>query len=135
MEISSISYGTYKIMFVRGSISFTAMIGLIKEFWLYQPLSSVLAMIWIILSATFVIVFPTLTSAMSGYSANDQAFILDNSGNYLAYANLYLVDYVIHDKRLLNITDYHGTLHNLTSPYLVKRPKSSLAFCVVPIRT
>jgi len=123
MEVLPISYGTYRTMFIREGLSFTALVNLIYEFWSYRPLSSVLAMVWIVLCASFIIAFPTLESAMTGYSSNGQAFILDNSGNYLKFTDLYLIDYVIHDTRLSHYTDCVGNVQNITIPYLVKRPK------------
>jgi hypothetical protein len=126
MEVSPISYDTYKTFFLRGSISFTGLIDLIREFSCYRPLASPLAMTWMILSATFIILFPTLISAMSGYSSNGHAFILDASGNYMDYQKLFQVDYIIHNTSRLNFTSLYpnGNFVKLNETYIVKRPKS-----------
>ncbi|QDS77353.1 hypothetical protein FKW77_005407 [Venturia effusa] len=135
METSPISYGTYKAVFLRDDIPFSSLVALIRECLTYRPLSSTLAMTWIVLSTIFVIIFPTLVSAMSGYSANGHAYIRDASGNFMDYENLFLIDYVIHDASRLNFT-YFGTMEGqnstywgnftLKDPYFVKRPKKVL---------
>jgi hypothetical protein len=122
MEVSQISYGTYKTLFLRDGISFTGLIHLIREFSTHRPLASSIAMIWMVLSALFVILFPTLTSAMSGYSANGHAFILDATGNYMDYDKLFLIDYVIYNASRLNMT-YVSSNITLKDTYIVKRPK------------
>jgi hypothetical protein len=123
MEVSPISYGTYKTLFLRDDSSFTGLIHLIREFSTHRPLASSIAMIWMVLSTLFVILFPTLTSAMSGYSANGHAFILDATGNYMDYDKLFLIDYVIYNASRLNMTYVHPNL-TLNDTYTVKRPKS-----------
>ncbi|KAE9978793.1 hypothetical protein EG328_001249 [Venturia inaequalis] len=140
METSPISYGTYKTLFLRDGISSTGLIDLIQEFSTYRPLTSSWAMIWTILSAIFVILFPTLISALSGYSANVHAYILDGSGNLMDYQKLFMIDYVIHDASRLNFTSFdaivdlifppetqnstYWTRFRLNDTYTVKRPKN-----------
>jgi hypothetical protein len=125
MEESPISYGTYKTLFLRDSISLTGLVDLIREFSTHRPLSSSLAMTWIILSAVFVILFPTLVSAMSGYSANGHAFIRDADDNYMDYEKLFLIDYVVHNATRLNMTNLPlGEDSTLNDTYILKRPKS-----------
>lgn len=151
METSPISYGTYKTLFLRDDISFTGLIDLIREFSTHRPLTSSIAMTWMILSAIFVIMFPTLISALSGYSANGHAYIFDGSGNLMDYQKLFMIDYVIHDASRLNFTFFdavatesssiwtyvngtrigeptqnstYWTSFTLNDTYVVKRPKS-----------
>jgi hypothetical protein len=50
-----------------------------------------------ILDSAFVMVFFTLTSAMTGYKPNNEAFIKDREGNYLDFNRLYQIDYVIYN--------------------------------------
>lgn len=139
MEESPISYGTYRTLFLRDSISFTGLIDLVREFSIHRPLSSSLAMTWMILSACFVILFPTLVSAMSGYSANGHAFILDSGGNYMDYQKLFLIDYVIHNASRVNFTylsSYKSYADNITlnDTYIVKRPKGEqISRCVLKL--
>jgi hypothetical protein len=75
---------------------------MIQEFSKYRPLESVIAMTWMILDATFVVAFPTLVSAMSGYKTSNEAFLRDDEGNYMAFSRLYQVDYIIQDSSRLN---------------------------------
>lgn len=118
METSPISYGTYKTLFLRDGISFTGLIDLIREFSTHQPLMSSLAMAWIILSAIFVILFPTLISALSGYSANGHAYIFDGSGNLMDYQKLFMIDYVIHNASRLNFTFFDTVANDGSSTWI-----------------
>jgi len=140
MEVSPISYGTYKGIFFHESISFWGIINLITEFWRYQPLESVAITVWIILDSAFIIIFSTLASAMTGYKPNNEAFIKDTEGNYRNLKNLYQIDYVIHDSLRLKFSNSdlaaaYGTGANsemrsnessvtLAQPYILKRPQS-----------
>jgi hypothetical protein len=119
---------------------------MIQEFSKYRPLESVIAMTWMILGATFVVVFPTLASAMSGYKPRSEPFIRDDEGNYMAFSRLYQVDYIIQDSsRLnkLNITpaeiggfNYNNYYHynrseakvpiQFAEPYILRRPQSNI---------
>ncbi|TID18941.1 hypothetical protein E6O75_ATG06062 [Venturia nashicola] len=115
MEASPISYGTYKTLFLRDGISFTGVIDLIREFSTHRPLTSSWAMNWMVLSAIFVILFPTLISALSGYSSNNHAYIFDGSGNLMDYQKLFMVDYVIHDASRLNFTFFDTVTNERSS--------------------
>lgn len=117
METSAISYGTYKTLFLRDGISFSGLIDLIREFSTHRPLSSTLAMTWMILSAIFVLIFPTLISALSGYSANGHAYIKDASGNYMDYENLFLIDYVVYNASRLNFTYFDTILNEISAQH------------------
>lgn len=117
METSPISYGTYKTLFLRDGISFTGLIDLIREFWTHRPLTSSWAMAWMVLSAIFVILFPTLISALSGYSANGHAYIFDGSGNLMDYQKLFMIDYVIHNASRLNFAYFDTVANERSSLY------------------
>lgn len=131
MENTPVSYGVYKTVFLDNPNSLGGVSGLMREFAVLRRLPSMIGMIWIISSAVYLIVFPTFASAMSGYSSNNHAFILDPSGNYMDYDNLFLIDYIIHNSSRLNLTAmlYNSTYtfysdNLITDPYYVKRPKS-----------
>jgi hypothetical protein len=42
-------------------------------------------MAWIIASTTFVVSFPTIASAMTGYAGNNNAFVQDRNGNLIPW--------------------------------------------------
>lgn len=64
-------------------------------------------MIWMILSATFIALFPTWVSAMSGYNGKRGPFVLDQTGNFALFSEFRYIDYVIHDGDRIGLTkDY-----------------------------
>lgn len=95
MEHAPVSYGTFEaITFQHGSS--TALMKLAQGFTFNKGLRAKVAIGWIIISAIFVLAFPTLTSAMSGYTANGEAYININN-NFVIFSNFVLVRYIIHD--------------------------------------
>ncbi|KAF2434612.1 hypothetical protein EJ08DRAFT_627574 [Tothia fuscella] len=104
MEVTPISFATYKIIFLREGPTFWSTIRLLREFVRYRALNSKVAMTWMILSASFIVAFPTLASAMSGYSGNSIAFVPDQSTNdYLLWSDFQQVDYIVHDGERVNL--------------------------------
>lgn len=132
MESTPISYGTYKTVFLGDVISLGGFTGLVREFLVFRRLPSTVGMIWMIASAIFLVAFPTLVSAMSGYNSNNKPFILDAGNNYMDYEKLFLIDYVVYNSSRLNLNAmlpndrYFNYSNSLTEPYFVKRPKSEL---------
>lgn len=55
------------------------------------------AVVFIMLSILFVVAFPTLISAMTGYRFNTEPFIADTQNALIPFARFALVAYVIHD--------------------------------------
>ncbi|KAM7215732.1 hypothetical protein V8F06_008842 [Rhypophila decipiens] len=66
---------------------------------------SKLTAIFIILSMLFIIAFPTLASAMTGYRPNAKAFVVDNTGVLIPFESLSLAAYVIHDGSRIGFKD------------------------------
>lgn len=67
MERSAVSFGTFESITLRDS-SLYSLVTLISDFRSNAGLRAKLSMSWIILASTYVLGFPTLMSAMSGYS-------------------------------------------------------------------
>jgi len=65
-------------------------------------------MVWIILSASFVAIFPTWISASSGYTGNVGAYVSDVNGNLVSFSQFGYIEYVVRDgDRIGLIEDYY----------------------------
>ena len=107
MNVSPVSYETYSTVFFRLGPDISSIFTLLREFIFYRALNSKVVMIWIILSATFIALFPTWVSAMSGYNGNRGPFVLDQTGNFALFSEFQYIDYVIHDGDRIGLTkDY-----------------------------
>lgn len=56
-------------------------------------------MAFMVFSFLFVMAFPTLAGAMTGYTATYAAFIEDDAGNYARFATFHPIVYYITDNR------------------------------------
>lgn len=60
-----------------------------------------------IFTAVFILLFPTLGSAMTGYTPNNDAFVKAYDGTLIPIDSFELIGYVIHDAWRINLTgDY-----------------------------
>ena len=96
MESSPVSYGTFEAVTLQhGSLS--SNFKLARDLLKNRTAQARAAMLWIIISACFVLAFPTILSAMSGYSANIGSFVEVDDGTMVPYSNFTLVRYIVHD--------------------------------------
>lgn len=58
-----------------------------------------------IITMVFVMVFPTLTGAMTGYTANNEAVIKFGNGTQTPFGNFRQLVAIIHDGGRVNLTD------------------------------
>jgi len=66
----------------------------------------------------FSLVFPTLGSAMTGYSGKVAPYIPDPDGNFIPFNNFSIVMYTVHDgEKIGQKNEYHATIF--------KQPNSS----------
>jgi hypothetical protein len=103
MAVSPITFGTYKTVFIQPNPSLRSTLGLIHEFTTYRALRSKLVMTWIGLSAIFIVAFPTITSAMTAYTANVEAFVHDRSSSMIPFSAFRSVIYIVHDGERVHI--------------------------------
>lgn len=76
-------------------------------------MKSLLATTFIGMSMMFVIAFPTLASAMTGYTPAIQAFVRRDDSSFVLFSELELTAYVIRDGTRLNLTkDYAVSFTN-----------------------
>ncbi|KAI1290582.1 hypothetical protein F5Y03DRAFT_378179 [Xylaria venustula] len=108
METTPITYTTFIILFLESDPSFKSICQLLRDFLQHRRLSSKVSTAWVIISMLFVLAWPTLISAMSGYSPETGAYVQDINGNFVPYNEFRLLSYVIHDGSRINLTDdYH----------------------------
>jgi hypothetical protein len=67
MESSPVSFDTFEAVALQGS-SVQALVGLVKDYVTNRGIRAKLAVSWMILAISYVLLFPTLMSAMTGYS-------------------------------------------------------------------
>ncbi|KAK2760948.1 hypothetical protein FQN54_002190 [Arachnomyces sp. PD_36] len=64
-----------------------------------------LTMLCMLLSTLYVLGFPTLVSAMTGYTTTYGAYIEDNDGNLVEYGKFDAIDYIVHDSSRIGAYD------------------------------
>jgi hypothetical protein len=87
---------------------------LLREPFLRRGLASKLALLFMILSITFMMAFPTFISAMTGYQQNVEAYVRDVDKDFISFGKFSPVLWVIHDGDRVNLTkDYPVILENI----------------------
>ena len=74
MESSPVYYGTFEAVTLQSG-SLTANLKLARDLPKNHTMRAKIVIVWMVISATFVLAFPTLVSAMSGHSANILSFV------------------------------------------------------------
>lgn len=111
MEVQPVTFNTYRTVFLQNDSLILGTPRIIRDFCKRHSLHSRFAMVFIVLSMIFILVFPTLGSAMTGYSGNVVPRIPDDSGNYIPFNNFSIVMYTIHDGQRIGLSsDYHVTV-------------------------
>jgi hypothetical protein len=104
MEVVPIKYKTFSIIFLQNEPSVTSLYHIIRDFLFARDRISKTAMTFIVTSMTFVIAFPTLASAMTGYNGINKAYVPDEYGNFIPFSDFVEVLYVIQDGWRVNFT-------------------------------
>ena len=76
MEASPVTYRTFWVIFIQKEASMVSIVEIIHDFLFRRGLVSKTAMLFILLTMIFVFVFPTLASAMTGYTSNVAGFVV-----------------------------------------------------------
>ncbi|KAF2121945.1 hypothetical protein BDV96DRAFT_562683 [Lophiotrema nucula] len=105
METSPVTFKTFRTMFLQEGPSVYSLYTTIRDFCVRLRLRSKTAMVFIITTMIFILAFPTMTSAMTAYSGNVQAFIPDDANNLVQFKGFERVLYIIHDGVRINQTD------------------------------
>jgi hypothetical protein len=106
MERNPVSYGTFEAITLQDSSLF-AIFQTSRDLFLNQGPRAKVTVLWMTISATFAIAFPTIASAMTGYSSTVEAVVTVN-GTFIPFSDFQMVRYVIHDgDRVLGLSkDY-----------------------------
>lgn len=98
MQVSPITFNTFKTIFVaRDANTATGVSRLIRDFTRRKSLPNKAATVFMVVTMVYVLIFPTFVSSMSGYSANVQAFVEDQSERYVPFSDFTQLYYTIHD--------------------------------------
>lgn len=96
MEHQTIPIGTFEAVALQDAtgIAFYKQISnfLAIKNWRHQ-----LRIFWIILSTLFIVAFPTLASAMTGYAPVTNPFLKGQDGQLIPFTSYRQVRYIIHD--------------------------------------
>ncbi|KAH7138665.1 hypothetical protein B0J11DRAFT_588081 [Dendryphion nanum] len=102
MEVEPVSYQLFRTMFLENEASLPSTYRTIRSFFQQRKLRSLTAMIFIGATMIFIIAFPTLASALSGYDANVDSFVPDKNGSFVPFKDFSRLKYVIHDGWRIN---------------------------------
>jgi hypothetical protein len=97
MDTQPVTYQLFRTIFIENDASILSTYRTIKSFIWQRRLRSNLAMIFMAATMIFILAFPTLISAMSGYDFNTESQVRDRNGNFVPFSNYSRVLYVIHD--------------------------------------
>jgi hypothetical protein len=110
MVLAPISLLTYKRLFLQKEPSILSTLHMLQEFVRYRALHSGLGMAWIVLSAFFVIAFPTVSSAMTSYTPTTSPYIKDREEKWLPVDTVQHVDYMVYDAQRVPYLNSNGSL-------------------------
>jgi hypothetical protein len=102
MESEPVTYQLFRTIFIENDASVLSTCRTIKSFICQRKLRSNIAMAFMIATMIFILAFPTLVSAMSGYDSNVASRVLDHDDNLIPFNNFSRALYVIHDGWRLN---------------------------------
>ncbi|KAI0490883.1 hypothetical protein F4859DRAFT_508675 [Xylaria cf. heliscus] len=97
METKPTTYAVFLVLFLQEGPSFLSIGRLLRDFVRHGGFRSKLSTIWILLSMIFVLAWPTLIAAMSGYTPETDAYVQDMDGNLVKFTEFQLLSYIIHD--------------------------------------
>jgi hypothetical protein len=104
MHAGPIAYDSFFTVFLESEASLTSAYRVTRDFTTRRGLRSRLAMACIVLTMIFILVWPTLAGAMTGYTPANRAFVRASDNNLIPFANFSTVAYVIHDGWRVNLT-------------------------------
>jgi len=96
MEDSQVSYHTFAA-FAFESGTTTGLFMLAKDFASNRSLRSKMIVSWVLAATLHIVAFPTLSSAMTGYTSVMEAYLEDKSQNLIRWALFTSVSYIIVD--------------------------------------
>lgn len=92
-----ITYQTFWTIFMQDGPSLRSVFRTVRDFIWLRGLRSKSIMFFMIFTMMFVLAFPTLASAMTGYSANNQAWVKTDDVKQVLFSHFERARYVIND--------------------------------------
>ncbi len=111
MEKKPITLDTYRTIFLQNDTSIVAILRMIRDFAFRLRLQSIATMCFVVVTLIYILIFPTLGSAMTGYSANVGPYIPDRNGSFIPFSEWRRTAYIIHDGSRINLTDEYHVSH------------------------
>ncbi|KAK4182960.1 hypothetical protein QBC35DRAFT_394917 [Podospora australis] len=107
MQRKPVSYRTYHAVFIRQESSFLTVYRLLCKHGVSTVLGSRVATVFMATTLCWILAFPTLTSAMTGYTANTEPFVRDISerSNYKPFQAFDIVAYTLRNSNRVNLTE------------------------------
>lgn len=96
MEHHSVPLGTFEAIALQDS-TFFALYKQIRNFFSIKGWRHQLRVLWIILSTLFIVAFPTLVGAMTGYAPVTDPFVEGKDGQLVPLTSYRQVRYIVHD--------------------------------------
>ena len=107
LNTTSVTYDTFWTVFLDRQSTVFSLWRMIQSFTHQRTRKSKGATAFIILNILFVVAFPTIMSAMTGYRPNTAAFVTDTDSILIPFERFIVVAYVIHDGNRIGLGAGH----------------------------
>ncbi|OHF02726.1 hypothetical protein CORC01_01827 [Colletotrichum orchidophilum] len=97
MQVKPVTYDFFCTIFLQDQPGFRSTWQMIRDFARSRGLRSRFMMVIMVLVTIFILCFPTLGSAMTGYVANNDAYVQNYQGALIPFNDFKVVGFVIHD--------------------------------------
>ncbi|KAI0889345.1 uncharacterized protein GGS22DRAFT_153679 [Annulohypoxylon maeteangense] len=104
MEFTPVTYAVFFTVFLQNEPTLYSTFSIVRAFISQRRLRSRIAMVFMIWSMSFLMVWPTIVGAMTGYTTVIEALVLDYKGHYIPFKEFQPIAYVIHDGWRVNLT-------------------------------
>jgi hypothetical protein len=98
----AVPVGTFEAITLQDS-TFVALCKQICNFLSIRSWQDKLRLLWIIFSTLFIVIFPTLVGAMTGYAPATNPFVEGNDGELIPLASFLEVKYIVHDAERIGL--------------------------------
>lgn len=105
VECRPLTYDTFWIFFMAREVEFTTLTRLFHDLIIRRRFKSNVVMTFIFLFMLFIMAWPTIAGAMTGYDSNNTAFVNMTDGTQVQFSDFEPVLYIIHDGKRVNLTD------------------------------
>jgi len=122
MQARPVTYQTFQTIFLQDQPGIWSTFYLARDFARSRGLQSRVMMTIMVFVAVFILLFPTLGSAMTGYSANNDAYIIGYDGSLKPFSDFKIAAFIIHEAHRINMTgDVVLTYPSLRDPTIYNR--------------